>query len=154
MRREVGDGRQRPAASWPRRSTRSAAASHLCTHGTSTPRSHMVSNKGELGACTQVGLPILDDFECECARSERRGSPLSEAWPPQHEESPYSGRIQRIATSLHFVSASPPQRLGRLRSRSDSCTSPDVGRARISLADAAGGRPRRRCGKSVHSTLA
>ena len=52
-----------------------------------------------------------------------------------------------ILASPGFVSVSPPQRLGHLRSRSDRCTSPDVRRAPISLASAAGGRPRRRYGK-------
>ena len=68
---------------------------------------------------------------------------------PQLHASPISPSSGVIRQPPEFVSASPPQRLGRLRSRSDCCTSPDVRRAAISLAFAAGGRPRRRCGKSV-----
>ena len=137
MRREVGDGRQRPAASWPRRSTRSAAVSHLRTHRTSTPRSHMVSNKGELGACTQAGILITDHSECKCAHSERRGSPLSMEKVHTAEGFSASPRVAKVLQHLLLNG----QRLGRWRRKLDWCTCPDLLRAPITLAFAAGGRP-------------
>ena len=68
---------------------------------------------------------------------------------PLHDDSPLTGIFWRLAKDRCFVSASPPQRLGLFRSRLVFRTAPNVVRAESRRHHAVGGRPRRRCDKSV-----